>query len=364
MNTPKPIHIFRPGRHVALNGDVVEFSEADCAAIARSYNPKLHEAPLVVGHPKTDDPALGWVQSLTANARGVFAVPRNVDPAFAESVGQRRYGKVSAKFYRPDSPANPVPGSYYLRHVGFLGALPPGVKGLDDPAFAEGDEDCVAFHEPLEFGDWDDQNIAAMFRSLRDWLLAKFGKEAADQALPSYNVDSLQESAAQPESVEDAPQPAFGEGKAQAVASTADSQKEKEAVTPEEKARLEAENDQLKKQLAQQQAKEQQAEDAKRHGDNLTFAEGLVNQGVLPPKHQDAVVALLDLVGAPDSDGKSVEFGEGDDKQPLVEAVKGFLGDMPKFVEFGEHATKGRAAPKTNINPLLADAERRAAAAK
>ncbi|WP_218918986.1 hypothetical protein [Pandoraea norimbergensis] len=49
MNTPKLIHIFRPGRHVTMAGDVIEFSEADVAATARAYNPDLHEAPLVSG---------------------------------------------------------------------------------------------------------------------------------------------------------------------------------------------------------------------------------------------------------------------------------------------------------------------------
>lgn len=45
MNTTKLIHIFKPGRHVTMAGDVIEFSEADVAATARAYNPKLHEAP-------------------------------------------------------------------------------------------------------------------------------------------------------------------------------------------------------------------------------------------------------------------------------------------------------------------------------
>ena len=60
-----------------------------------------------------------------------------------------RFKKVSASFYTPDSPHNPVPGVYYLRHVGFLGAQPPAVKGLAPVPvnFAEGDteEGCVSF---------------------------------------------------------------------------------------------------------------------------------------------------------------------------------------------------------------------------
>lgn len=346
MNTPKLIHIFKPGRHVTMAGDVIEFSEADVAATARAYDPRLHEAPLVIGHPKTDDPALGWVQTLSATERGLFAAPRDVQVAFSEQVGQRRYGKVSSKFYSPDSPSNPVPGVWYLRHVGFLGAHPPGVKGLDNPSFADTDDGCVAFQEAVEFGDWDDRTNASLWRGLRDWFLSKFGQEEADRAIPNWNVDSLQESAAQPESGERALTPAFADpvSHAPAVASTAVSQKEIDAVTPEEKARLEAENAQLKKQIADRDASDKAALAAKRNQDNTAFAEGLIGKGVLAPKHKEAVVALLDLVATPGADGKEVEFGDGDDRQPLVTAIKGFLGDLPKVVEFGEQATKDKAA--------------------
>jgi hypothetical protein len=33
-------------------------------------------------------------------------------------------------------PSNPYPDIYYLKHVGFLGAAAPAVKGLKEPAFA------------------------------------------------------------------------------------------------------------------------------------------------------------------------------------------------------------------------------------
>jgi len=342
MNTTKSIHIFKPGRHVTMAGDVIEFSEGDIAATARAYNPKLHEAPLVIGHPKTDDPAQGWAGSLFAEKRGLFAVPRDVDAAFAEQVGQRRYGKVSSKFYSPTSPSNPVPGVWYLRHIGFLGAQPPGVKGLDDPSFADGNDDgCVAFQEPVEFGDWDDRTNAGLWRGLRDWLLAKFGQEEADRALPGWNVQSLADSAAQPEP--DEVKAAFADA-APAGAFPAESTEETHAVTPEEKAALEAENAQLKATLAQRDTADREAQAAKRHQDNAAFAEELVGKGVLAPKHKDAVVAVLDLAATPGAEGKSIEFGEGDAKQPLVTAIKGFLGDMPKVVEFGEQATRERAA--------------------
>ena len=364
MNTTKHIHIFKPGRHVTMAGEVIEFSEADVAATARAYDPKLHEAPLVVGHPQADKPAQGWVKALVATGRGLFARSHDVEAAFAEQVEQRRYGKVSSKFYAPGSPSNPVPGVWYLRHVGFLGAQPPGVKGLDDPSFADAEDGCVEFQEAVEFGGWDERTNASLWRSLREWFIAKFGQDEADRAVPSWNVDAMQESAAQPESSNEQVVAAFADSilNAPAGASSAKTTTKETHVTPEQAATLTAENDQLKRQLAERDSRDAQERAAKNHKDNAAFAEGLVGDGVLAPKHKVAVVALLDLASTPGADGKSVEFGDGDDKQPLASAIKGFLGDMPKVVEFGEAATKDRATAGNEANPLLADAEARAAA--
>jgi len=146
----KPLHIFRAGRHTAQSGACLEFSEAEVGAIAANYDPALHEAPIVVGHPRTDAPAYGWIKSLRAEGAELFAEPDQVEPAFAEMVRAGRFKRMSASFYPPKSAANPAPGSYYLKHVGFLGAQPPAVKGLKAAEFAEDGEAVtveVAFSE-------------------------------------------------------------------------------------------------------------------------------------------------------------------------------------------------------------------------
>ena len=120
-------------------------------------------------------------------------------------------------------------------------------------------------------------------------------------------------------------------------------------------AELEAEIAQLKQQASLRDAQDRKLAADKRHSDNAEFAEQLIGKGVLAPKHRDALVAVMDLASAPGT----VEFAELD-KKPMIEAFKGFLGQMPKVVEFGEHATKGRAVSGKETNPLLADAESRA----
>jgi hypothetical protein len=361
MNATKPIQIFKAGKHAAMSGEVLSFSESDLEASVRAYDPKLHEAPLVIGHPKHDAPAYGWVQALSATGDFMEAVPHQVDPAFAEMVGAGRFKKVSASFYKPDSPNNPVPGVYYLRHVGFLGAQPPAVKGLKAVEFADADGDLV------EFADWSDALVARLLRRLREWIIGRDGLEEADKVLPDWDITALEDEARR----EDDSRPAFADplpplGRPEAAgapsggsepqasvgaqfhapagASPAEpTHEESNAVTPEEKAALEAENAQLKQRLAEADAREKAAAAAKRHGDHLAYAEQLVADGKLAPKHKDAVVAFLDF-----ADGDApLEFGEGDAKQPLAGAFKSFLGDLPKVVEFGETATKRKAGQQS-----------------
>lgn len=327
MTATRHLHIFKSGRQTTMSGVTLDFSESDLEASARAYDPAKHEAPIVIGHPKHDAPAYGWVRSVSAGAEGLMAEPHQVDAAFAELVGAGRYKKISASFYVPDAPNNPVPGVYYLRHVAFLGAQPPAVKGLKQAEFADAETGVV------EFGDWGMDTNASLWRRMREWLLAKFGQEAADQVAPDWQIEAMRESARQDSPVHD---PAFAES---TISPPHLPQEEKHAVTPEEKARLEAENAQLKQQLEAASAREKANLAAKRHDDHVAYAEQLVAGGTLAPKHKDAVVAFLDFAECE----TALEFGEGDAKQPLATAFKSFLGDLPKVVEFGESATKDKS---------------------
>jgi transcriptional regulator with XRE-family HTH domain len=192
----KPLHIFRAGRHTAQSGASLEFSEAEVGAIAAAYDPALHEAPIVVGHPRTDAPAYGWVKSLRAEGAELFAEPDQVEPAFAEMVRAGRFKRISASFYPPTSAANPAPGSYYLKHVGFLGAQPPAVKGLKAAEFAEDGEAVtveVAFSE-AEIAGIASAGFGGLRRvvsGLRDWLLSSQGQEVADRIVPAHELEGI-----------------------------------------------------------------------------------------------------------------------------------------------------------------------------
>jgi len=336
----KPLHIFKSGSHTAMNGVSFDFSESDLAATVAAYDPAMHEAPMVIGHPKHDAPAAGWVKSLTATAQGLVAEPQQVNPAFAEQVAKGSYKKISASFYHPDAANNPVPGVYYLRHVGFLGAQPPAVKGLRPIELADGEEGVV------EFGDYGHELNSDMWRRLREWLIGKFDKETADLVAPSWSIDNLAEIARQPEPGE---QPAFSDP---TRSTEVTSMPDKDPVA------LEAENRRLKADIAKRDKAARTAKQDAIHAANAEFAEKLVAAG-MKPVHAPAVIAALDYA---DSSETPLEFGEEDDREPLSDGLKAIFSDLAGGVSFAEIATKTRAGKNAaqTANPLMADAEARA----
>lgn len=337
----KPIHIFKPGKHVAMSGVSLNFSESDLAATVRAYDPALHEAPLVLGHPKHDAPAGGWVKSLASSADGLVAEPHQVAPEFSEQIASNRFKKISASFYHPDAPNNPVPGVYYLRHVGFLGAQPPAVKGLRPIELAEGEEGVV------EFSDYGHEVGANLWRRLRDWLISDRGLDVADQVIPDWQIKSLDEVARR----EDEPRPSFSEPTPTptATATTEPSTVEESTVTPEEIAAIQAENLRLKNQVQQHQDQQLQSRKETTHATNVAFAEELVAAGKLLPKHTAALIACLDFA----EDGNTpLEFDEGDARQPVSAGLKAIFGDLPQQIDFAEQASGARRSGDAQVADL------------
>lgn len=336
----KPLHIFKPGTHTAQCGTSFNFTESDLTATVAAYNPSLHEAPMVIGHPKHNAPAAGWVKSLSATAHGLIAEPQQVDATFAEHIAKGSYKKISASFYHPDAANNPVPGVYYLRHVGFLGAQPPAVKGLRPIELAD-DE-----HGVIEFSDHGHYLSADLWRRFREWLIGQFNQDTADQVAPSWAIDSLAETARQPE---------------QPLQTTFAEPTQTTQVThmPEQDtAALEAENKRLKADIAQRDQAARTAAQSAIHTASVDYAEKLVAAG-MKPVHAPTIIAALDYAESSDT---PLEFGEADQRQPLSEGLKAIFKDLAGTTNFAEVATTSRAddTTKTATNPLLADAEARA----
>lgn len=360
----KWIQGFIPGTHIAANGQRYTFSIADCIELAESYNPALHEAPIVIGHPKGDDPAMGWVDSLRFNTatQRVEYVEKDLLPEFTEMLEKKMFKKRSLALYTKDDPANPTPGKYHLRHVGYLGAMPPAIKGLADrPAFQEKAASAAGItFEFSEFMDWDAMNIAGMFRRLREFLLEKFGRETADNIIPDYQVTDLQTSAAKPEPegscYHEPTSTKEASMKVEEVQALID--KSLERVTASFSEQLKGIADSMKgitASFSELQKGQQEAADATARREFTEFCTGLSTR-ILPAEVPTIVDQLMTLRQA-----APIEFGEGDQKTTVtaVDDYKAKLKNRAETIQFGEFAISGRAADRQaedNIDQLASKA--------
>jgi hypothetical protein len=349
------LHIFKAGERTAMSGAAIVFSETDMTATAAAYDPAVHEAPIVVGHPKADGPAYGWIKSLSASGADLFAEADQVEPAFAEMVKAGRFRKVSAAFYPPNAKGNPTPGVYALRHVGFLGAQPPSVKGLKQVEFAEEDE---AVEIEIEFSEFENLSVANMgalgrlARRLREYVLTRDGRDRADEVMPEHEIENIGriKGAAKAAS---APSPQFSEPEQEEPAMTGSPKK-----TPEER---EAEIAAAEQKLADERAAFAETIAASRRGDDEALVAELVKDGRVAPALKADLVAFMEKL---DGD-EVVAFSEAGEKTPRA-FFRGLLAKSAQpLIEFGERAP-GNDTPAKLETPaqIEAEAKRRVKAAE
>ena len=338
------IEIFRGGRQVDSAGRVHD-GDAIIARAVANFNASEHEPPLVIGHPKDNAPAWGWVAALrvdtSSGGKRLLAQPRQVAPEFAELVRSGRFKKRSASFYADGR----------LRHVGFLGAMPPAVKGLSDVAFAE------AEGLTFEFGDYADSLAARAFRRLREWLISSQGQEVADTVLPNDDIEYMQTEASRPEPAETpTAAPAFAEPaqpKEPTMADNTPTFTEADLATAVAKAQDEA----RAQVLAEFTEREQTRLAAERQTAVTAFCEHGVAAGHLAPAWVKSGLKefLLALPAEP------TNFGESGEKSPYAWFTE-LLQSLPKLVEFKELAGRGndsaRALSRTAFDGLSLDAKK------
>jgi hypothetical protein len=334
------IQILKRGKVTSSEGVAFDFTDAVLKEIADGYDPAKHESPIVIGHPKSNDPAVGWVAGVQFADGEVGAEERQLHPAFVEARDAGSFKKRSASIYLPDSPGNPTPGKHYLRHVGYLGAMPPAIKGMRDALttnFAEQEEGVLNFDDAYE-GSWALSTINTLFRGMREFFIEKFGLEVADKALPNHMIENVRRemqpvssSYAEPGDGKELINPEGGDPVSDDKNKAADFA-ERETALANESAKLKAREEALA-------AKER--ESARR--ETVDFVEGLIKEGrVLPVQKSGYVEALLACDGR-----EPIEFSEGDKKvtKSPREALMASLKATPKVVEFGEAAPAAKGAP-------------------
>lgn len=314
------LEILKIGTHVSEDGREFTFTDADLQAIAANYDRDLSEAPLVVGHPKTDDPAYGWAHTLQVHDGRLYAVPHQVEPTFAEMVNAGRFKKISPSIYLPDTPGNPKKGHLYLKHIGLLGAAAPAVKGMRAASFSEAEGDGpppMCFSMPLSALGW---TLTDLFQRFRDWLIDKEGIEAADRIIPQWQIRSIDEHTRDRDDRHASPiqyaapsgAPTTETPMSQQNQSAADFA-EREQALANQKAALDA----RAKAIADREAKALR-------DDAASFAEQLVQDGKLLPRDKAGAIELL-LALPPDA---ALNFAESEGGQTIIKPAGEFLRDL------------------------------------
>jgi hypothetical protein len=173
------VDIFTAGTHHDDSGKAHTIDAAFLQQVVSNFLPDQHEAPAVIGHPKIDAPAFGWVCGLRVEGDVLQSQFCEVDPAFEQLVRGGRFKKRSASFYLDASkaPGGRVP---QLRHVGFLGAQPPAVKGLREIQFNEGE--AVTF-EQIDFNEGEgmreeETDKKSIGEQIAEFFREKFGSKS------------------------------------------------------------------------------------------------------------------------------------------------------------------------------------------
>lgn len=325
--TTLTIEIFRTGRHQPMAGSAASFTEADLDSIVSAYDPSLHEAPVVLGHPNTDDPAYGWTKGLARDGDVLTAQIGELHPAFVEAWKNGSYKKRSASFYRPDSAINPKPGTYYLKHIGFLGAVPPAVKGLRDAQFAACTPDDLIEVE-IDFAETNTQG-ASMKTKTKAFAEGDATTTPGDAPkTPSLEALWLVIASLLPA---DMPEPEKEAAKKKIEAAL-------KGEEPAPVAPVSAEHAERERAITRRELEQRKRETEFATKQNVAFLEGLVSEGKPLPAKQAALLGIMSVLGG--GELAEVSFGEGEEREPL-DIFRDLLKNARSEIDFGERSEGG-----------------------
>ena len=328
------IAIFKTGTHTDSNGNTKEWTEKELDHIVSSYDPQKHESPVVIGHPKDNAPAYGWVESLKREGEMLYMKMKDVVPAFADMVLQKMFKKRSISLY-PDGT---------LRHVGWLGAAQPAVKGLPDFAFGDKGGLTIEFEEttpaqgatpPYQGGERGNNRKEEGTMSF--WERLK--KRLADAGISFSEIFGSE-----------TPPVLYTEAdiKTKTDEAVASAVKVKEAEFSEKVTSLE---DARKKKDAEFKAREDALNAKEAEGKKAavaSFCEDLKKKGILIPAMEKMGMGITEFMSQVASIETTIEFGEAGkkEKQTPIEFMQAFLAALPKAIEFGEVAGRDKDTGK------------------
>jgi hypothetical protein len=309
------IEICKVGEFVDANGTQVKVDDAFLAEALATFDPTNHEPPIVIGHPAMEAPAYGWVSEVKLADGKLLATVADTNDDFEKLVESGAFKKRSSAFYTQPEVS--------LRHVGFLGAAPPAVKGLKNIQFAEGDQ--VAFEETIIF---EEQPMIDKNKKDEESFMERFKK--------LFSESTVEGGAAPAADPNDGKTVTFSEADAMALIEKAAAAIE--AKFSEQLKQKDAAIEELRKSVNGQVG-------ASRHAEIVAFVESIpAEQGRHFLKEVGAVAFLesLAIADAADASKAVVCFSEGEDGKQVthefsrLEWAKILFSGLPKMIEFGE----------------------------
>ena len=157
------VEVFRSGTHTDSKGTTLTRDNDDLDTTPRHHTKATNDAPVVTEPPAADAPAFGWVDKIKRANDRLLVKFTKLAPEFINWVDSGLYRKISIAINNDKT----------LRHVGFLGAAPPAVKGLR-----------YSFGASEDYSLYNDEPLSSAFSDLRrnyDALLLQTRRLEAEQ---------------------------------------------------------------------------------------------------------------------------------------------------------------------------------------
>lgn len=321
---PKKItmEVFRCGKQTDSSGNSKNWTEEDLDKIVSKFEKGGEDIPATIGHPESDTaPAYGWFKKVFRKGNTLFAELSDVVDEFGDMLKKKMFRNRSIAL-RPD---------FSLRHIAFLGAAAPAVKGLADFNF-KATEDFSTF----DFEEADDKgalkSILDSFRNLFSEMSEKLNS-TEDQNMPTIEelnakIDTMEKN--------------FSEKQAAFEEEKKNFEKEKSEFAEKEK-KFNEDLAAEKKRGDEAEAKIKTSEEDARNKEYTDFLDKEISEGRVLPANKDALLKTMQGLHGQEE----IEFSEGNETKKIspLEVFKKQIQSGHEQVSFGESFTGG-SAPK------------------
>lgn len=174
------IPIFKVGTFTDVKGKTNSYTVESLREIENEYLTRQpgNRAKIVIGHPEKEK-GLGEVLSVKVYKDKLWAFAGNINPDFLKAIKAGSYRTVSVKLQ-----------GNKLIHVGFLGAMPPAVKGLGDTVIISNDNQIQELGLTLDSNAIYSENDIKLF-SMSDLTEDNLkGDDSLEDNTNSDNIDS------------------------------------------------------------------------------------------------------------------------------------------------------------------------------